>query len=212
MDMDKLFQQRLVPVAVVDNPADAVALAEALLAGGLNVIEVTFRTPNAARCIDAIRRALPSMIVGAGTVLETAQVQSAAGAGAQFGVAPGVNDKIVLTAMDLGLPFIPGVMTASEIEQGLELGCKVLKFFPAEAAGGVKMLKALAGPFAHTGVKFLPSGGIGPANMADYLALQAVAAIGGSWLVEQNLIVEKDWKKVTRLTAQALAIASSVHT
>jgi 2-dehydro-3-deoxyphosphogluconate aldolase / (4S)-4-hydroxy-2-oxoglutarate aldolase len=207
--MQKIFQQRLVPVVVLDNPVDAVAVATAVLAGGLNVIEVTFRTPNAARCIDAIRLALPSMLVGAGTLLEVRQVQSAAGAGAQFGVAPGVNPKIALKAMDLGLPFIPGVMTASEIEKGLELGCKVLKFFPAEAAGGVKMLKALAGPFVHTGVKFFPSGGIGPANMADYLALEMVAAIGGSWLVEQNLIAEKNWKKIAQLTAQALAIVSN---
>ncbi len=209
--MEKIFQQRIVPVAVLDSSEDAVALAKAVRAGGLNIIEVTFRTPNAARCIDAIRMALPSMIVGAGTVLEEAQLQSAVGAGAQFGVAPGINSKIVLKAMDLGLPFIPGVMTASEIERALELGCKMLKFFPAEAAGGVKMLKALAGPFVHTGVRFLPSGGVGPGNMADYLALPWVGAIGGAWLVEQNLIANKDWAKVTQLTAQALAIASKIQ-
>src|SRR5580692_7284652 len=137
--MEKLFPQRLIPVTILDNPDDAVAVAKAILAGGLNVIEVTFRTANAARCIDAIRRALPSMIVGAGTLLEPAQVQSAVGAGAQFGVAPGTNAATASKAMEMGLFFIPGVMTASEVEQGLALGCNLLKFFPAEAAGGLKM-------------------------------------------------------------------------
>ena len=171
-------------------------------------IEITFRTPKAAQCINALRRALPSMIVGAGTLLETGQVEEAAGAGAQFGVAPGVNTKTIAKAMDLGLPFIPGVMTASEIERGLEAGCKLLKFFPAEAAGGVKMLKALAGPFVHTGLKFMPSGGIGAGNLADYLALPMVSAIGGAWLAEQQLITAKDWATITGLAAQALAIAA----
>jgi 2-dehydro-3-deoxyphosphogluconate aldolase / (4S)-4-hydroxy-2-oxoglutarate aldolase len=206
--MEELFKQRLVPVAVVNEPAEAVALAEALLAGGLEVIEITFRTRKAAQCIDAVCRALPSMMVGAGTLLQTEQVEEAAGAGAQFGVAPGVNTKTISKAMDIGLPFIPGVMTASEIERGLEMGCKLLKFFPAEAAGGVKMLKALAGPFVHTGLKFMPSGGIGPGNLADYLALPTVSVIGGAWLAEQQLIAAKDWGKITELAAQALAIVS----
>ena len=203
--MEKLFSKRLIPVAVLKEPDTALALAEAILAGGLDVIEITFRTPNAAACIDRIRRALPTMTVGAGTLLEVEQVRSALGAGARFGVAPGTNPKVILEAMDLGLPFIPGVMTASEVEQSLELGCKLLKFFPAEAAGGVKMLRALSGPFAHTGVKFMPSGGISMANMGDYLALPCVAMIGGSWLAEEKLIAEKNWKKVTELTAQSLA-------
>jgi 2-dehydro-3-deoxyphosphogluconate aldolase/(4S)-4-hydroxy-2-oxoglutarate aldolase len=210
--MEKLFPKPIIPVAVVNEPDRALALAEALLAGGLDVIEITFRTPNAAACIDRIRGAFPSMMAGAGTLIESEQVRSAVGAGARFGVAPGVNPKIVLQAMDLGLPFIPGVMTASEIEQSLELDCKLLKFFPAEAAGGVKMLKALAGPFIHTGVKFMPSGGVSMANMADYLALSCVALVGGSWLVEEKLIAEKNWKKVTELTVQSLAIAQARST
>ena len=207
--MEHIFKQRIVPAAMVDDPDTAVRLADAVLAGGLNLIEITLRTPSAVQCIAAIRKALPSLCVGAGTVLQPEQVQRAVDAGAQFGIAPGVNEAVLDRARELGLPFVPGVMTPSEIEQALALGCKILKFFPAEAAGGRAMLRALAGPFAHTGVKFIPTGGIGPANLVEYLALPVVAAVGGSWLVETQLIAEKNWGKITALTAEALALAAS---
>jgi 2-dehydro-3-deoxyphosphogluconate aldolase/(4S)-4-hydroxy-2-oxoglutarate aldolase len=208
--MENFFLKRLVPVTVIDKPEDAVAIAKALMAGGLNVIEITFRTPNAAACIDAIRRAVPSMVVGAGTLLDAAQVQSAVGAGAHFGVSPGINPKTVTKAMELGLFFIPGVMTASEIERGIELGCSLLKFFPAEAAGGIKMLRAISGPFAHTGVKFMPSGGISPSTMLEYLAFPPVAAIGGTWLTDSTIVSAKNWAKTTELTSQAMATIAKV--
>jgi 2-dehydro-3-deoxyphosphogluconate aldolase/(4S)-4-hydroxy-2-oxoglutarate aldolase len=203
-DPSTLLKTRLICVAVIDNPADAVPLAEALLAGGLNAIEVTFRTAAAAQAITLIHRALPDMHVGAGTVLTADQARQASDAGAQFGVSPGLNETVLLEARALKLPFFPGVMTPTEVDRALNLGCQHLKFFPAEAAGGVTMLKALAGPFAHTGVQFIPTGGITAALLPAYLALPQVAAVGGSWMAERKLVTERAWPKITALTAEAM--------
>jgi 2-dehydro-3-deoxyphosphogluconate aldolase/(4S)-4-hydroxy-2-oxoglutarate aldolase len=203
-DPSAFLKPRLICVAVIDNTADAVPLAEALLAGGLNVIEVTFRTAAAAQAIALIRRALPDMRVGAGTVLTVDQARQAADAGAQFGVSPGLNETVLLEAHTLKMPFFPGVMTPTEVDRALNLDCHHLKFFPAEAAGGVTMLKALAGPFAHTGVQFIPTGGITAALLPAYLALPQVAAIGGSWMAERKLVTERAWPKITALTAEAM--------
>jgi 2-dehydro-3-deoxyphosphogluconate aldolase/(4S)-4-hydroxy-2-oxoglutarate aldolase len=208
--MDQIRKKRIVPVSVIDNLENAVPLAEALLAGGLEVIEVTFRTTVAEVAIRNITKAFPSMLVGAGTVLDAVQLQRAKDAGARFAVAPGVNEKVIAASQELGLTFIPGVMTPSDVEHGLRLGCKLQKFFPAEMAGGVAMLKALAGPYGQTGVKFIPLGGITAKNMAEYLALPIVAAIGGSWLCDRKLIAERKWSAITALTAEAVRIASSV--
>jgi len=205
--MNQILQKRIVPVAVIDKLEDAVPLANALLAAGLDVIEVTFRTAAAADCVRAIAQAHPGMLVGAGTLLEISQVKQARAAGAKFGVAPGLNDVIVRASLDAGMPFVPGVATASEVERGLELGCKLQKLFPADVLGGVKLLKALAGPYGHTGVKFIPLGGVNAQNMAEYLALPIVAAIGGSWIVDKKLIAEKNWAKITALTKEALTTA-----
>ena len=169
-------------------------------------MEVTFRTAAAAGSIARIRQSLPAVSIGAGTLLTTEQVQRAADAGAQFGVSPGLNEVVLAAARKNQMPFFPGVMTPTEVGRALELGWKHLKFFPAEAAGGVVMLKALAGPFAHTGVKFVPTGGIHAANLPDYLALPQVAAIGGSWMAERKLVAEKAWSKITALTAEAMKI------
>jgi len=205
--MNQILQKRVVPVAVIDKLEDAVPLATALLAASLDVIEVTFRTAAAADCVRAITQAHPEMLVGAGTLLEISQVKQARAAGAKFGVAPGLNDVIVRASLDAGMPFVPGVATASEVELGLELGCKLQKLFPADVLGGVKLLKALAGPYGHTGVKFIPLGGVNAQNMAEYLALPIVAAIGGSWIVDKKLIAEKNWTKITALTKEALTTA-----
>jgi len=151
------------------------------------------------------------MLVGAGTVLEADQLRRAAGAGATFVVAPGLNEGIVRAAQQAGIEMFPGVMTPSDVERGLGLGCKIQKFFPAEAAGGVAMLKALEGPYAHTGIKFIPTGGIGPLNVRAYFERPSVAAIGGSWMVEKKLINARDWKQIEQLTRDALAIAASVQ-
>ena len=208
--MNQILQKRVVPVAVLDRAEDAVPVANALIAGGLEVIEVTFRSPAAAECIRQIATAHPTMLVGAGTLLEVSQVRQAHAAGAKFGVAPGLNDTTVKASLELGMPFVPGVATASEVERALALGCKLQKLFPADVLGGVKLLKALAGPYAHTGVKFIPLGGVNTATMAEYLALPIVAAIGGSWIVDKKLIAEKNWAKITELTKEAVAIAADV--
>jgi 2-dehydro-3-deoxyphosphogluconate aldolase/(4S)-4-hydroxy-2-oxoglutarate aldolase len=204
--MERILEQRIVPIAVIHDAELAVPLAEAVAAGGLSIIEVTFRTAAAARSIASIRQALPSLLVGAGTVLSQDQLRAAVDAGAQFGVAPGLNESVVKLASELRLPFAPGVMTPSDVERAMDLGGRLLKFFPAEAAGGVKMLNALAGPYQHTGVKFIPTGGISPANLPHYLALPTVAAVGGSWMVEGQLIAGKHWAKITALTAEAVAL------
>jgi 2-dehydro-3-deoxyphosphogluconate aldolase/(4S)-4-hydroxy-2-oxoglutarate aldolase len=201
-----LFKQRLICVAVIDQPDDAVPLAEALLAGGLNVIEVTFRTDGAADSIAAIRKNVPQIFVGAGTLLTSEQVKQAIGAGAQFGVSPGLSESVSTTAQENDFPLFPGVITPTEVMRALELGWKNLKFFPSETFGGMKALKALSGPFGHTGVKFIPTGGITAATLPNYLAIPQVAAIGGSWMAERKLVAEKDWKKITALTAEAMKI------
>jgi 2-dehydro-3-deoxyphosphogluconate aldolase / (4S)-4-hydroxy-2-oxoglutarate aldolase len=208
--MQPLISCRLVSVAVIDHAAAAVPVAKALFDGGLNVIEVTFRTAEAAQCIAAIRQAMPQMIVGAGTVLTSEQVEQAKKAGAQFAVAPGLNGTVVAAAQHCGLPFFPGVMTPSDIERALHLGCLTVKFFPAEAAGGAAMLKALAAPYAHTGLKCIPTGGINVNNLAEYLALPIVAAVGGSWMVERKLIHANDWPRITSLTAEAMRLIATL--
>ena len=210
MHIDPAYK-RIVPVVVkVDSADDAVLLARALLAGGLNVIEVTFRAANAAEAVQAIAQKVPEMILGAGTLLSAAQVREARDAGAQFGVAPGLNLDVVSAAKKMDMPFIPGVMTPSEVENALATGCKLLKFFPANIAGGVSMLKALAAPYAHTGVKFIALGGIKADNMREYLQEPIVAAVGGSWLVEPALIAKRDWQAITARTREALQIAEAL--
>jgi 2-dehydro-3-deoxyphosphogluconate aldolase/(4S)-4-hydroxy-2-oxoglutarate aldolase len=206
MNTESILKQRLLCIAVVDDPEAAVPLAEALLAGGLRTMEIPFRTSTAAESIKRIRQGLPGMCIGAGTLLTAEQVQRAVDAGAQFGVSPGLNELVLATASKNKIPFFPGVMTPTEVDRALNLGWKHLKFFPAGAAGGVAMLKALAGPFAHTGVKFVPTGGINAANLPDYLALPQVAAIGGSWMAERKLVTEKAWSKITSLTAEAMKV------
>ncbi len=208
MDTDRFLSQRLICVAVIDRADDAVPLAEALLAGGLNAIEVTFRTAGAADAIARIRRALPDAVVGAGTLLTADQVKQAVAAGAQFGVSPGLSEAVSRAAHDHRLPLFPGVVTPTEVMRALDLGWKHLKFFPAETFGGVNALKALAGPFGHTGVKFIPTGGISAANLPAYLALPQVAAVGGSWMAERKLVAEKSWGKITALTAEAMKVIS----
>jgi 2-dehydro-3-deoxyphosphogluconate aldolase/(4S)-4-hydroxy-2-oxoglutarate aldolase len=212
MNSESLLKQRLVCVAVIDKPDDAVPLAEALLAGGLNCIEVTFRTAGAADSIARIRQSVPQIIVGAGTLLTSEQVKQAIGAGAQFGVSPGLSESVSTTAQKNDFTLFPGVITPGEIMRALELGWKYLKFFPAETFGGVNALKALIGPFGHTGVKFIPTGGITAVSLPNYLAIPQVAAVGGSWMAERKLVAEKSWDKITALTAEAMKIISAAQT
>jgi 2-dehydro-3-deoxyphosphogluconate aldolase/(4S)-4-hydroxy-2-oxoglutarate aldolase len=207
--MDQALEKKLIPAVVIDQADLALPLAETLLAAGLNVIEITFRTAAAEEAIRSIANRFPEMQVGAGTLLSVEQVNRACDAGATFGVAPGLSEPVVRAGQARGMAMIPGVATATEVTRGLELGCKVLKFFPADACGGVKTLKALGGAFGHTGVRFVPTGGIDAKNLRDYLALPIVAAVGGSWMVEKSLIAAKNWKQIDLLTREALAAVTA---
>lgn len=211
MITESILRQRLICVAVIDQAEDAVPLAEALLAGGLNCIEVTFRTAAAVESIRQIRRIVPRILVGAGTLLTPDQVRLAVDAGAQFGVSPGLSKMVSATAHENHLPLFPGVITPTEVMTAVELGWKHLKFFPSETFGGVNALKALAGPFGHTGVNFIPTGGITAATLPQYLAIPQVAAVGGSWMAERKLVAEKSWDKITALTTKAMKAISQAQ-
>ena len=199
----KIFEYGVVPVVKLDSPDDALPLARALQAGGLPIAEVTFRTAAAEESIRLIAKEMPEVLLGAGTVLTTEQVDKAVAAGAKFIVSPGFNPAIVRHCVERGVPITPGVSSPTQVEQGLELGLPVMKLFPAEQAGGVGMLKALAGPYG--GVKFIPTGGVGAGNMRDYLSLGNVLAVGGSWMVTSELVKEKNFEAVTNLCREAVA-------
>ncbi|MGF1484324.1 MAG: bifunctional 4-hydroxy-2-oxoglutarate aldolase/2-dehydro-3-deoxy-phosphogluconate aldolase [Opitutales bacterium] len=206
--LNALEAARVLPVAVLHQVDDGPRLAEALLEADLNVIEVTLRTPVALEALRAIRSRFPDMIVGAGTVLDEAQVHFITEADLHFAVAPGLDAAVLKTAQEQGLMLLPGVVTPSEVTQAIRSGAQVLKFFPAEPAGGAKYLKALIGPFGHTGVRFVPTGGIQPEALSDYLAIPQVVAVGGSWFVPNSAIKEGDFAKVTALTREALERAT----
>lgn len=206
---EQLAATRLVPVVVIDDAARAVDLAGALQEAGLGVIEITFRTAAAEESIRRIGCECPGMLTGAGTLLNAEQIRRAADAGARFGLAPGLDPRTVEAAQGLKFDFVPGVMTPGEVQQALALGCKLQKFFPAEQAGGAAFLKALEGPYGHTGVRFIPTGGLHAGNAAPYLALSSVAALGGSWFVDKKLIQAGDWAAITRLTREALNLTRS---
>jgi len=203
---EKLSEMRIVPVIVINDVSKAAALAKALVKGGLPCAEVTFRTAGAADAIRAMVEAEPTLLVGAGTVLTPTQVDEAANAGAKFIVAPGLNPETVKYCNKKDIPMLPGVCTPSEIEQGMSLGLEMLKFFPAEAAGGVNMLKALSGPYNK--MKFMPTGGITEKNLRDYLSVKSVMCCGGSWMVKDELINEGNFEEITKLTRKAVGIAS----
>ena len=205
MNTDAIFKQRLIAIAVIDRLEDAVPLGEALLAGGLNVIEVTFRTAAAGESIARIRQQFPQMIVGAGTLMTADQVRRAVDSGSHFGVSPGFSEAVSRAAREANLPWFPGCVTPTEVMRAMEFGWKDLKFFPAETFGGVGALRALSGPFSPAGVQFIPTGGITAALLPDYLAIPQVAAIGGSWMADRSLIAEKAWNKVTALTLAAVS-------
>jgi 2-dehydro-3-deoxyphosphogluconate aldolase/(4S)-4-hydroxy-2-oxoglutarate aldolase len=194
----------VIPVLTIDRERDAVPLARALSEGGLPVIEVTMRTAAAAMAIAAIRRELPQVIVGAGTLLRAADVATAVQAGGRFLVSPGMTPELAGAALATELPYLPGVATPSEIMAARALGICVMKFFPAEALGGVMWLRALAPVFP--GIAFCPTGGIGEANAAEYLALPDVPMVGGSWMAPTDAIAAGDWRRIRRLAERAAAI------
>lgn len=199
----------VVPVVVVDDAADAVPLARALVAGGLPAIEVTLRTPAALESIRAIAGAVPDAVVGAGTVLTPGQVAESVAAGARFLVSPGWTDALLEALRGSGVPFLPGVSTATEVVALLERGVREMKFFPAQAAGGTAYLRSLAGPLPQA--RFCPTGGIGPDTAPDYLALPNVGCVGGSWMLPADAIAARDWGRVERLAREAAGLTAGVR-
>ena len=199
----------IVPVVVLNNASDAEPLAEALINGGLPCAEVTFRTEAAEDSIMLMSKKFQEMFVGAGTVLTTEQVDRAIGAGAKFIVSPGFNPKVVEYCLKNNYPITPGIMTPTELEMALGFGLDVVKFFPAENAGGLKMIKAMSAPY--TMMKFMPTGGINAANVGDYLACDKILACGGSWMVKGDLISAGKFDEIEKLTAEAAAIVKEIR-
>ena len=200
----QLQRLKVVPVIALDYAEDILPLADTLAQNGLPVAEITFRSPAAGEAIRLLRQQRPDFLIAAGTVLTADQVFQAKNAGADVVVTPGFNSKIVQLCQDLGLPITPGVNNPMAIEAALELGIVTVKFFPAEASGGVKMIKALLGPYAQ--LKIMPTGGIGLQNIQDYLAVPNVVACGGSWFVEKTLISAKNWSEINRLTQEVVTL------
>ncbi|MDL5201288.1 bifunctional 4-hydroxy-2-oxoglutarate aldolase/2-dehydro-3-deoxy-phosphogluconate aldolase [Streptomyces sp. ALI-76-A] len=194
----------VVPVVVIEDAADAVPLARALVAGGLPVIEVTLRTPAALAAIRAVAGEVPEAVVGAGTVLTPEQVTESVAAGARFLVSPGWTDVLLTAMREPGVPFLPGVSTTSEVVALLERGVREMKFFPAEAAGGTAYLRSLAGPLPRA--RFCPTGGIGPGNAPEYLALPNVGCVGGTWMLPGDAVAARDWRRVETLARAAAGL------
>ncbi|MBU3664502.1 MAG: bifunctional 4-hydroxy-2-oxoglutarate aldolase/2-dehydro-3-deoxy-phosphogluconate aldolase [Chthoniobacterales bacterium] len=193
---EKVSQAGVVAVLVVDDVGDAVPLARALLEGGVNVMELTMRTPAAIEALVQIRREAPEMTAGIGTILTVEQLHAARKAGAAFGVSPGCNPRLLAAAREAEFSFGPGVATPSDIETALEYGCRLLKFFPAEQLGGLPYLAAMAAPYAHLGLRYIPLGGLTPKNAGAYLRDKIIAAIGGSWIAPRDAIKAKDWATI----------------
>jgi 2-dehydro-3-deoxyphosphogluconate aldolase/(4S)-4-hydroxy-2-oxoglutarate aldolase len=202
---EQLSHYGVVPVIALDDAGAALPLADALIAGGLPVAEITFRTAAARDTIAAMSAARPEMLVGAGTVLTVAQLDAAFEAGAQFALSPGLDAEVLSHSAKLGLPFAPGIMTPTDLQAALRAGCKMVKFFPAMPAGGPNMLKNITAPYAHTGIGFNPTGGVTLANLGDWLALPDVRAVGGTWIATKADIAAGNWNTITENARVAAA-------
>lgn len=202
--LEKLSLAGIIPVVKVDDADDAVPLCKALADGGLPVAEITFRTDAAEESIRRVHRELPDVLLGAGTVLTAEQAERAVAAGASYIVSPGINPDVVRRCLQIGVPILPGCANPSDIEVALSFGLKTVKFFPAEALGGLPLIKAMSAPYGD--VRFVPTGGISETNLLEYLSFPKVVACGGSWMVEQKLIAAKDWVKIEELTRSAVAL------
>ena len=207
--LEEISKIGIVPVIALDHVEDAAPLAKALCDGGLPCAEVTFRTAAAEESIRIMAEQFPEMLVGAGTVLTTEQVDRAVNAGAKFIVSPGLNPKVVKYCVEKGIPVTPGCSNPSDVEVAIELGLDVVKFFPAEQAGGVAMIKAMAAPY--TGIKFMPTGGINAKNLEDYLSFDKIICCGGSWMVKGDLVKAGAFDKIKELTAEARNLVESIR-
>ncbi len=203
----QIRQSRVIPIVTLDDADSAILVARALAEGGLNLLEITFRTPAAAESIRMIRHCLPEMLVGAGTILNADQLESAIDAGSRFILSPGFNPAIVDASLAAGVLPLPGVNTPTDIEQAMSLGLTAAKFFPAEASGGAKFLKAMAAPYPT--MQFVPTGGISFANLSNYLSLPNVLACGGTWIADRRLVEQGRYDRIALKAAEAFAVASS---
>ena len=206
-----ISQFKIVPVIAIDEVSSAIPLADALIEGGLPIAEITFRTEAAAEVLRTLKRERPALLVGAGTVLSVENLHLAKACGAEFALAPGLNPAVAAEAMRVGFPFAPGIATPSEIEQALGLGIKVLKFFPAGDMGGPRMLTSFSGPYAHTGVKFIPTGGVTMDNLKDYLSVKTVTAVGGTWIAKREDISAGNWDKIRDNCQKAVALLKQIQ-
>jgi 2-dehydro-3-deoxyphosphogluconate aldolase/(4S)-4-hydroxy-2-oxoglutarate aldolase len=205
----KLRQYKIVPVIAIDQMKDVLPLADALTAGGLPLIEITFRTEIAAQAIELINKERKDFFIGAGTVLTISELYAAIDNGAAFAVAPGFNPKIVEEAQRQDFPFFPGIMTPSDLEGALSFGVHIYKFFPAESAGGTKHLKSLAAPYGHKDVQFIPTGGVNTANLQEYLAIPQVVAVGGTWVAKTSDIAAGKWSDITQKCREAIDLVET---
>ena len=209
---DQIARFKVVPVIAIESPEAALSLADAFIEGGLPIAEITFRTEAAAAVIRTMTQERPALLVGAGTILTLDNLNAAIDSGAKFGVAPGFNPKIVEAAQKMNFPFVPGVCTPSDVEAALSYGCKVLKFFPAGAMGGLAMLKSLIAPYGHTGVQFMPTGGVSPANLGEYLATKGVIACGGTWIATKEDIAGGKWELISTRCREIATITNVPQT
>ena len=202
---DEVRANPVIAVLTLEDPAVAPDLAKALLGGGVRGVELTLRTPAALESLRRLKAAAPELILGAGTVLTPGQVLEVKAAGVAFAVSPGFNARVVRAAQEAGVPFAPGICTPSDIEGALELGCTLLKYFPAETSGGLKHLKNMVAPYLHLGVQFIPLGGLNEGNMLDYLGDPLIPAIGGSWIAPKDKIAARDWAAIEGNARRAVA-------
>lgn len=206
----KLEEKAIVAVLVIDDIDTAVDSAKALVAGGITAIELALRTPVSYKAIELIHKYVPEMMIGAGTVIKSGQAQKVKELGASFAVAPGLNPKIMEEAKNCDLPFAPGISSASELEKAIDMGCNLVKLFPAEALGGVKYFKAMSGPYKYLGIKYFPLGGVSEENLPLWASEKDIAPIGGSWIAKGDLIKARNYEEITRRAKQALAICNKV--
>ncbi len=208
---NRIRKSGVIAVLVVDRVEDAVPLAHALLEGGIDSMELTMRTPAALGALKAIKEQVPEMLAGMGTILTPEQVVEVKEAGGSFGVAPGLNRRVVEKAQEAGLPFAPGIATPSDIETALEYDLRILKFFPAEPSGGIKYLQSINGPYAHLGLQYMPLGGLNAGNLSTYLESPMTLAVGGSWLAKKDVINSRDWPKITANAREARNIVEQTQ-
>ena len=195
--LDKITKSKIVAGFSVQNLDDAIPIAKSLMEGGINVIELTLRTKNSLKAVEMIAKSVQDMVIGVGTILTTDQLLQVKDNGAHFGVSPGLNKRVLQYAEEIDFSFAPGIATPSDLDCAIDMGYRFVKFFPAEGMGGVNYLKSISAPFSHLDVKYFPLGGINSNNMNEYLNIDNVIAIGGSWIVKDQLVLNKQWKEIT---------------